>query len=167
MLPAAPPASAAAALCAGVANTTLAGGGTTSNDRVTVSESIRIPCEPGSGDPLLTDPAEDVRGWDVRDAAGALVGVVEALLLDYRERRVRLLGVAMAGAVGARLVPVDAISRITGRQVTLNRSLAHVLASPGAGGSPPSQQFLESVYAHYGLYPWWAPGYVYPSYPAY
>ena len=132
-----------------------------------VSESVGILCELGSGDLLLADPAEDVRGWDVRDAAGALVGVVEALLLDHRERRVRLLGVGATGAAGARLVPVDAISRITGRQITLNRSLAHVLASPGAGSSPPSQQFLESVYAHYGLYPWWAPGYVYPSYPAY
>lgn len=132
-----------------------------------VSENVGILCELGSGDPLLADPAEDVRGWEVRDGAGALVGIVQALLFDHQERRVRLLGVATAGAAGARLVPVDAIARITGRSVTLNRSLAHVLASAGAGSSPPSQQFLESVYAHYGLYPWWAPGYVYPSYPAY
>jgi hypothetical protein len=134
---------------------------------VRVSESVGILCELGSGDPLLADPAEDVRGWDVRDAAGASVGVVQALILDRRERRVRLLGVAAAGGAGARLVPVDVVSRIGDRQVSLNRSLAHVLASPGAGSSPLSQQVLESVYAHYGLYPWWAPGYIYPSYPAY
>jgi hypothetical protein len=65
------------------------------------------------------------------------------------------------------LVPVDAVSRIAQGHVTLNRTLAHVAATPTLGRAPVTQRHLESVYAHYGLYPYWAPGYVYPTYPAY
>ena len=132
-----------------------------------ISEQVGILEEVGPGDAPLADPAEDVRGREVRDRTGALVGRVHALLVDDREHRVRLLCVRLPDRAPSWLVPVDAVSRIAQGQVTLNRTLAHVAATPTLGRAPVTQRHLESVYAHYGLYPYWAPGYVYPTYPAY
>jgi sporulation protein YlmC with PRC-barrel domain len=146
---------------------TLPGGGTTPNGHVRISEQVGILEEVGPGDAPLPDPVEDVRGREVRDRTGALVGRVSALLVDDREQRVRLLCVAAPDRAPGWLVPVDAVSRIAPEQVTLNRTLAHVTATPVLDRAPMTQRHLESVYAHYGLYPYWSPGYVYPTYPAY
>jgi PRC-barrel domain len=134
---------------------------------VRISEQVGILRELGPGDALLADPAEDVRGREVRDSAGAPAGRVRALLIDDREHRVRLLRVGKGDSAETWLVPVDAVSRITDRQVFLNRLSAHIAATPPLGQARLTQRDLEAVYAHYGLYPYWAPGYVYPTYPAY
>jgi PRC-barrel domain protein len=138
-----------------------------SNGHVRISEQVGILRELGPGDAPLADPAEDVRRREVRDADGAAVGRVRGLLVDDREHRVRLLRVSAPDEGGSRLVPVDAVSRITEGQVTLNRTLAHVRATPVPSQGALTQRYLESVFAHYGLYPYWAPGYMYPTYPAY
>jgi len=62
---------------------------------------------------------------------------------------------------------VDAVWRITDRDVSVNRVWAHVEAGPAVVVDEPEQRNLERIYAHYGYYPYWEPGYVYPSYPAY
>jgi hypothetical protein len=134
---------------------------------VKISEQVGILREVGPGDAPPSDPTEDVRAREVRDCAGAPVGWVDALLIDGREQRVRLLRVSRRDRARTWVVPVDAVSRITDRQVTLNRELAHVETTPAPAPAPMSQRYLEAVYAHYGLYPYWAPGYVYPTYPAY
>jgi hypothetical protein len=134
---------------------------------VRISEQVGVLREVGPGDAPAADPTEDVRGREVLDSAGARVGWVHALLVDGRDHRVRLLRMGARGRAPAWLVPVDAISRITDRQVTLNRERGHVEATPAPGSEPMTQRYLEAVYAHYGLYPYWAPGYVYPTYPAY
>jgi len=132
-----------------------------------ISEQVGILRELGLGDTPLADPAEDVRGREVRDSAGAPLGRVHALLIDDREHRVRLLSICEEAEASSWLVPVDAVSRITDRQVFLNRLAAHIAATPPLGQARMTQRYLEAVYAHYGLYPYWAPGYVYPTYPAY
>ena len=119
----------------------------------------------------LSDPADDVLGLEVLDSIGQRIGQVEELLVDLRERRVRLLRVRSAdprGRAGAtRLIPVDAVWRITDRDISINRGRSHVQAGPADVGTDPEQRDLERIYAHYGYYPYWEPGYAYPSYPVY
>jgi sporulation protein YlmC with PRC-barrel domain len=119
----------------------------------------------------LSDPADDVLGLEVVDSLGQWIGHVEELLMDVRECRVRLLRVRSMGRQGragvTRLIPVDAVWQITEREVSVNRAQAHVEAGPADVAAEPEQRELEHIYAHYGYYPYWAPGYVYPSYPVY
>jgi sporulation protein YlmC with PRC-barrel domain len=117
----------------------------------------------------LSDPADDVLGLEVLDSFGQRIGLVEELFVDLRERRVRLLRVVgRQGRAGAAwLIPVEAVWQITQRDVSVNRVRAHVEAGPADFGDQPEQRDLERIYAHYGYYPYWEPGYVYPSYPAY
>jgi hypothetical protein len=120
---------------------------------------------------LLSDPAEDILDLEVLDRAGQRIGLIEELLVDLRERRVRLLRVRLAGrqrdAGVTRLIPVDAVWRITDRDLSIDRVRAHVDAGPAGVGGEPDQRDLERIYAHYGYYPYWVPGYLYPSYPVY
>ena len=113
-------------------------------------------------EPGAAGTEEDLRGRWLRDDAGAVIGTVEELLIDEPERQGRLLKVS-----GRRLVPVDAIIRIGPDTVWINRSAAHVAATPALPPRGADQAYLEAVYAQYGYYPFWAPGYAYPSYPAY
>jgi hypothetical protein len=119
----------------------------------------------------LSDAADDVLGFEVHDSFGHRIGVVEELLMDFYERRVRLLRVRLKGGGRqeglSRLIPVDAVWRITDRNLRINRDRAHVAAGPADVGDEREQRDLERIYAHYGYYPYWVPGYVYPSYPAY
>lgn len=129
---------------------------------VPVRESSHLP---------LSDPRDDFLGLEVLDCLGQRIGLIEELLVDLRERRVRLLRVRSvvrrSRAVPTRLIPMDAVWRITDRDVSVNRVRAHVEAGPAVVGDEPEQRDLERIYAHYGYYPYWEPGYVYPSYPAY
>jgi sporulation protein YlmC with PRC-barrel domain len=125
----------------------------------------------GDTDLMLTDPAEDIRGRKVRDRVDEEIGKVEEILIDDLEKRVRLFRVGCGGLFGLGekkvLIPVDAITRITDTEVYINRSRQHVTGLPHHDSDSLDQHYLESVYAYYGFYPYWAPGYVYPTYPAY
>lgn len=83
----------------------------------------------------------------------------------------RILRVGSSGILGMGgtvvLIPVDAITRITDDKVYVNRNRAHVAGAPRYDPDLVDQRYLESVYAYYGYYPYWRPGYVYPSYSAY
>lgn len=137
-------------------------------------ESVKAPERMAGVRPLgesgltLADPAEDIRGRKLRDSAGDEIGDIDEVLLDDRERRVRLLRVDLLG-LGKRkiLVPVEAIIGISDSEVHINRTRGHAAGTPRYSLGSVDQRYLESVYAHYGYYPYWAPGHVYPSYPAY
>jgi hypothetical protein len=120
---------------------------------------------------LLSDAADDVLGFEVLDSFGQRIGLVEELLVDFWEQRVRLLRVRLVGGRRqkgvTRLIPVDAAWQITDHDVRINRDRAHVEAGPADVGDDREQRDLERIYAHYGYYPYWEPGYVYPSYPVY
>jgi sporulation protein YlmC with PRC-barrel domain len=124
----------------------------------------------GESGGMLADPMEDLRGHLLVDDRGKEIGRVDDLLVDRAEERVRLLMVRADGPGGAERripIPVDAVSRIGGGEVVVARSRDHVLRAAPYRPDRVDQRYLESVYAHYGFYPYWAPGYVYPRYPAY
>jgi sporulation protein YlmC with PRC-barrel domain len=127
--------------------------------------------ELGESHQMPVDPMDDLRDHRVVDDRGEEIGRVADVLIDLAEGRVRLLLVRTATTPGEgetlSLIPVDAISGIGQRDVHLNRSRAHVVGAPVYRRETVDQAYLESVYAHYGLYPYWAPGHVYPTYPAY
>jgi sporulation protein YlmC with PRC-barrel domain len=116
----------------------------------------------------LTGLHEDLRSRDVRDVAGDRIGTIEQLLVDDRENQVRLLLVTVSDCEGGEntqvLIPVDAITGITPATVWIRRTRRHVVGSPSHHCGRMDQRYLESVYAHYGYYPYWPPGYVFPSY---
>jgi sporulation protein YlmC with PRC-barrel domain len=141
----------------------------TKGDRMDGPENICL-VGPRGDAAILADAAEDVRGRVVVDSAGDLVGTVRALLVDRREQRVRLLALSTRPGAPAStdlLVPVDAVYRITDLDVWINRTREHVAATPRSAVRRMDQRYFEAVYAHYGFYPFWSPGYVYPTYPAY
>jgi sporulation protein YlmC with PRC-barrel domain len=126
------------------------------------------------GDAKLTvaDPAEDIRGRTVVDRAGEEIGEIKSLLIDEQEAKVRMLEVQSGGFLGVggetRLVPVDAITRVTEDTVHVDQTRAHV------HGSPPydprlavDESYYGDIYGHYGYAPFWAAGYTYPGYPHY
>lgn len=86
---------------------------------------------------LLTvkSPDRDVRGRAVVDSAGAPIGVVDDLLIDLQEEKVRFLRVAVGGILGVgaahHLVPTAAITAITPHAVHIDRSREHVVGGPG------------------------------------
>lgn len=130
----------------------------------------QLVCVRASSRWYLSDAADDILGFQVLDRLDQPLGVAEELLVDRRERRVRLLRVrAKSGSPEGmtRLIPVDAVWRITDRDVSINRLRTHIFAGPAEIGDQPDQHDLECIYAHYGYYPYWEPGYVYPSYPVY
>ncbi|WP_246595390.1 PRC-barrel domain-containing protein [Actinoplanes auranticolor] len=66
---------------------------------------------------ILSDPAQDLRGRTVCDAAGEALGEVDDLLIDEAEREVRFLQITHGGILGfgatASLIPTAAVTRMT------------------------------------------------------
>ncbi len=118
------------------------------------------------------DPAADVRGRTVVDVDGNDIGKVEDVMLDEDEEKVRFLQVGAGGFLGLGerkfLIPVDAISGIDADNVHVDRSREHIVAAPAYDPElvhDDSLDLWERAYAHYGYAPFWAEGYMYPSYP--
>lgn len=120
---------------------------------------------------VLAHRDEDIRGRKVVDAAGEEIGEVDDLLIDDAEKKVRFLRVAAGGFLGLGerkfLIPVDAVTRITGETVHIDRHRDHVAGSPAYDPEvvPLDQRYLDTVYGYYGFGPYWGAGYVYPPYP--
>ena len=74
----------------------------------------------------LAHRSEDIRGRDVFDTAGEEIGEVDDLFVDKREQKVRFLQVSSGGFFGLGatkfLIPVDAITRITGDAVYIGQT---------------------------------------------
>ena len=130
----------------------------------------------------LENPAEDVRNHDVIDRKGEEIGSVDDLLVDEREHKVRFLRVKEGGFLGMGgryfLVPVDAITRIGDDKVHIDQTGEHVGSGPSYEPDVAADEtwrreavrddgYYPGVYRHYGVSPFWAPGYAYPGYPFY
>ena len=111
-------------------------------------------------------PAQDVRGYRVVDKDGREVGEVTDLILDRDERKVRSLEVAAGDLFGLgrgrTLMPLEAITRISDRVVSIDQTHQHLAAAPRYNPDLMAQEDVGHLYRHYGLLPYWQPGYVYP-----
>lgn len=117
---------------------------------------------------VLSSPAEDIRGRKVVDANEEELGEVDDLMIDDVEKKVRFIRVATGGFLGMGatkfLIPVDAIARVTGDTVHVNRNREHIAAGPAYDPDLVKPDY-ERIYGHYGVAPFWAGGYTYPAYP--
>ena len=118
-----------------------------------------------------TDPADDVRGRKVLDNTGKNIGDVDDLLVDDLEHKVRFLRVAAGGFLGLRetkfLIPVDAITKVDDKAVYVDQTRDHVVSGPRYDPTLMNVPYVRDIYAHYGLGPYWGPGYSYPMFPYY
>ncbi len=121
----------------------------------------------------LSNPAEDIRGRKILDKAGTEIAQVEDLLLDAREKKVRFLvagsgghGVAKIGKKKS-LIPVDAITAISAKTVTVDQSGEQIIGAPEYDPEivVVSDEYWDSVYGWYGYYPYWRRFYRYPILP--
>ena len=122
-------------------------------------------------DLTLSDPAEDVRGRDVKDRHGEDVGHIDDLLID-EDSRVRYLRVAAGGFLGIGehtfLVPVDAITKIDSRHVHVDRTREHLSKTPAYDPELTyDEDYYTNLYGYYGYAPYWSAGYQNPGYPFY
>jgi sporulation protein YlmC with PRC-barrel domain len=117
----------------------------------------------------LADPEADIRGRKVVDASGEQIAEVDDLLVDEGEKKVRLVRIAWGGVMGLgqskALIPVDAIVRITGDTVHVDRERERLAKAPAYDPALVSEQYLHDLYGYYGYTPFWNSGYVYPRYP--
>ena len=128
----------------------------------------------------VKDPAEDVRNRTVVDRNGEEIGSIDDLLIDDREHKVRFLRIKAGGFLGIgatyRLIPVDAVTRITEDTVSINQTGEQVGSGPDYDPTIASDEawraeahrddgYYGGLYKHYGYSPYWTPGYAYPAYP--
>ena len=122
----------------------------------------------------LADPNQDLRGRRVIDANDENVGDVDELFIDEEERKVRFLRVASGGFLGIGatkfLIPVEAVARVKGDRIRVDRTRDRVAAAPAAYDPDLIEvepHELEPVYGYYGFTPYWREGHVYPTHPFY
>ena len=117
--------------------------------------------ELGAHGKTVDGSANDVRGRTVKDNGGTVIGKVGGLLLDYKEKKVRILVVEQGGFIGlghkAVLIPVEAIARVTEDDVWVDQTHERV------GSAPPYSpdliddwSFHSRIFRHYGYPPYWA-----------
>ena len=119
----------------------------------------------------VADPTEDIRERRVLDKAGQEIGTVDDLLIDERERKVRLLQIKAGGLLGLGetkfLVPVDAITRISGDTVDIDQTREQVVGAPRYDPALTREPDWTDLYQHYGYRPFYGPDYVAPPFPYY
>ncbi|MGI8869847.1 MAG: PRC-barrel domain-containing protein [Mycobacteriales bacterium] len=112
---------------------------------------------------------EDIRGRTVKDKDGKDLGKVHDLLIDDAEHKVRFLLVEHGGFLGLdetkSFIRVDAITKITADEVSINHTGEHVVAaSPYDPDLIDDRGYHSTVYDPYGYGPYWGVGYMYPGY---
>lgn len=117
----------------------------------------------------LADPAADVRGRTVVDRAGDEIGAVDDLIIDERDRQVRLLQVGSGGFLGFGeqkvLVPVDAVTAVDA-QVHVDTEREHVASGPVYDPDLTlRQETVAGLYDYYGMLPYWNADYRTPGFP--
>jgi sporulation protein YlmC with PRC-barrel domain len=120
----------------------------------------------------VMDPSDDVRGRKVIDVDGRDIGLVDELLIDDTEKRVRFLRVTGGGFLGIGgqrfLIPVDAVVGTEKDVVRVDRTREHVAGAPTYDPDlADHRDYAEQLYAYYGTMPFWGVGYIYPMYPFY
>ena len=122
----------------------------------------------------LADPAEDVRGRSVIDKDGETIGEVNELIVDGREGHARFLEVSSGDLLGLgrlrSLIPVGAITRLSGEAVHVNQTRQRIGEAPAydpdlVDERERDESYYGRIYRHYGLPPHWERGYAYPRYP--
>jgi sporulation protein YlmC with PRC-barrel domain len=120
----------------------------------------------------MANPDEDVRGRQVLDIEVEEIGVIDEVLIDNREAKMRFIEVASGGLFGGGrqkfLIPIDAIIRITDKVILLNQTRQRVVDAPPYDPEivcedMVDQPYFGDVYDHYGQKPYWHPGYAYPA----
>lgn len=120
----------------------------------------------------VADKDEDIRGRKVIDKDGVELGKIDGLFIDEKERKIRFLQVETGGFLGIgekkSLIPIDAITGISDREVRIDRTGSTVAAAPEYDPALVAEEgFYENTYHHYGYLPFWGLGYAYPAYPHY
>lgn len=120
----------------------------------------------------IENPAEDIRGRDVVDAAGEKIGHVKDLLIDDSEHKVRLMEIGHGGILGIGeskvLVTIDSIDRIDEEVVHVNQTRERIAGAPRYDPELVEERdYYGSLYGYYGVGPYWGSGYAYPAYPFY
>ena len=109
----------------------------------------------------VADRAEDIRGRNALDMAGEGLGIVNDLLIDEREHKVRFLGVSSGGflGLGAKnfLIPVDTILRITEDGVYIGQGRERVSRVLAYDPTLVDEPYLSEVHECYGYPPYWGP----------
>ena len=109
----------------------------------------------------VADRAEDIRGRNALDMAGKGLGIVNDLLIDEHEHKVRFLGVSSGGflGLGAKnfLISVDTIMRITEDGVYIGQDRKRVSRAPAYDPTLVDEPLLSEVYECYGYPPYWGP----------
>lgn len=113
---------------------------------------------------------EDIRGRPVVDRDGEDIGDVDELLIDERDKRVRLIEVGSGGFLGIgetkRLIPVEAVTSIDDK-VHVDTSRDQVSGSPEYDPKlEHAADYFGSLYGHYGYTPFSpAAAYAPPPFP--
>lgn len=120
----------------------------------------------------VSNSEQDIRGLKVKDKDGNDLGKVDDLLIDDQERKVRFLLVEHGGFLGMgqtkSFIPVDAITKISDREVHINHSKEHVANAPGYDPKlVKDRAYLGGISGYYGYTPYWGMGYGYPVFPVY
>lgn len=105
-------------------------------------------------------PDRDLRGYRVFDRAGVEIGVVDDMLVDASERRVRLLRIAPRDPLDIDpppvLVPVEVVDRLETDRLFLDQMRERVLSGPpdDPATTAPSDRW-SGLYRYYDLTPYW------------
>jgi sporulation protein YlmC with PRC-barrel domain len=109
--------------------------------------------------PLPDDWVRDLRGRRVFDRAGVEIGVVDDLLFDDQERRLRLFRIKIWDPLAPDrhvLIPVDAISRLDGDRIDVDLMRERVLGAPlDDPDAPQTPDHWDGLYDFYGATPFW------------
>ncbi len=103
----------------------------------------------------LKDTSQDLRGRDVYDRDGNLMGSVEDLYVDAEEYYVRFLDVASGGLLGIGekhfLIPVEAVTDASEGRVTIDENQERVEGAPDVPLNPVIEpQNVRELYDYYG-----------------
>jgi sporulation protein YlmC with PRC-barrel domain len=122
----------------------------------------------------LADPAQDFREHRVMDKDGKEIGEVDDLIIDRLEMKVRFLEVASGDLFGfgqaKALIPVEAMTHIGDKVVSIDQTHQHVAAAPHYDPDLIPQRvgdqgYVRAMSRRDGLLPYWGPRYVYPLPP--
>jgi uncharacterized protein YrrD len=117
------------------------------------------------------DPAQDIRGRKAVDSQGNDLGVIDELMIDDSEKKVRFIRVATGGFLGMGkakfLIPVDAIVKVTKDRVSISHDREKVATAPVYDPNLVNEAYYNRLYGYYGYPAFWQAGYMYPTYPYY
>lgn len=118
----------------------------------------------------LADRRQDVRGRAVIDQDGKHVSHVKSLFIDEAERKVRVLDIGGGGFLGMGdqhfLLPIDAITTISEKEVHVNETADRIKHSPAYDPALVvnyDRDYWGPYYGYYGREPYWSGAYGYPD----